>query len=403
MIKSVTIKDFFSFKGENKIDLNQGVNILLGINGSGKTSFINAFRLLYEGVCGVGFEKLFQTEWGGFREVVNANTEVVPDYIELTYEFDNVKLKDISPKSPFETDVIYNVIIRPLGDTGYTLEEKLYAPVASDPKKAFVYLDFKNERGTLSVHRHDGKIIREKFAGVTSGQELILRQISDPRRYLPSHVIRMAISQMALYDTFDTSSHSAIRDPAISNSELRLGHDGSNLTALLHNLATQDSFSFDRIESQLSNINRFFRGFHFQPFGSRIYLTLLERNMRHGIGMKFISDGTLRYIILLSILLNKQGGQLVGLDEPEGRLHPDMIHSISEMIKSVSLNRQLIVATHSPLLLNDFELEDILIFEKNEENSTIVKRYFEEDFSQYEGKLLPGQLWLNGEIGGKRW
>lgn len=125
--------------------------------------------------------------------------------------------------------------------------------------------------------------------------------------------------------------------------------------------------------------------------------------MRHGIGMKFISDGTLRYIILLSILLNKQGGQLVGLDEPEGRLHPDMIHSISEMIKSVSLNRQLIVATHSPLLLNDFELEDILIFEKNEENSTIVKRYFEEDFSQYEGKLLPGQLWLNGEIGGKRW
>lgn len=403
MIKSVTIKDFFSFKGENKIDLNQGVNILLGINGSGKTSFINAFRLLYEGVCGVGFEKLFQTEWGGFREVVNANTEVVPDYIELTYEFDNVKLKDISPKSPFETDVIYNVIIRPLGDTGYTLEEKLYAPVASDPKRAFVYLDFKNERGTLSVHRHDGRIIREKFAGVTSGQELILRQISDPRRYLPSHVIRMAISQMALYDTFDTSSHSAIRDPAISNSELRLGHDGSNLTALLHNLATQDSFSFDRIESQLSNINRFFRGFHFQPFGSRIYLTLLERNMRHGIGMKFISDGTLRYIILLSILLNKQGGQLVGLDEPEGRLHPDMIHSISEMIKSVSLNRQLIVATHSPLLLNDFELEDILIFEKNEENSTIVKRYFEEDFSQYEGKLLPGQLWLNGEIGGKRW
>ena len=80
-----------------------------------------------------------------------------------------------------------------------------------------------------------------------------------------------------------------------------------------------------------------------------------------------------------------------------------MIHSIAEMIKMVSQNRQLIVATHSPLLLNDFELEDILIFEKNEENSTIVKRYSEEEFPQYEGTLLPGQLWLNGEIGGKRW
>ena len=61
------------------------------------------------------------------------------------------------------------------------------------------------------------------------------------------------------------------------------------------------------------------------------------------------------------------------------------------------------MATHSPLLLNDFELEDMLVFEKDEDNSTIVKRYFEEDFPQYEGSLLPGQLWLNGEIGGKRW
>ena len=58
---------------------------------------------------------------------------------------------------------------------------------------------------------------------------------------------------------------------------------------------------------------------------------------------------------------------------------------------------------HSPLLLNDFELEDIFVFEKGQENATIVKKYFEEDFPQYEGDLLPGQLWLDGEIGGKRW
>lgn len=401
MIKSVTIKDFFSFQGENTIMLNAGVNILLGINGSGKTSFINAFRLLYEGVCGIGFEKLFQTEWGGFREVVNASGGDTPDSIMLKYVFDAKKLKELSPKSPFTSDVNYRIIIRPLGETSYTIEEKLWTPDKRDKSQYFTFLKFENGRGILSVY-HESGIKTEKFAGDTSEQELILHQLSDPKRFLPSHTIRTAIAQMALYETFDTSSHSVVREPATTNSDIRLSYNGSNLTALLSNLSS-DPISYEGIESRLNDINRFFKGFHFQLFGSRIYLSLLEKNMRHEIGMRFISDGTLRYIILLSILLNKQGGRLVGLDEPEGRLHPDMIHSIADLIKSASQNRQLIVATHSPLLLNDFDLEDILVFEKNENNTTVVKRYSEDDFPQYEGDLMPGQLWLNGEIGGKRW
>lgn len=357
--------------------------------------------MLYEGVCGVGFEKLFQTEWGGFREVVNACGENTPDCIVLKFVFDAEKLKEFSPKSPFTSDVNYRIIIRPLGETSYTLEEKLWTPDKRDISQYFTFLRFENGRGVLSVY-HESGVKTEKFAGDTSEQELILRQLSDPKRFLPSQTIRNAIAQMALYETFDTSSHSVVREPATTNSDVRLSYNGSNLTALLSNMSS-DQISFERIESKLVDINRFFKGFHFQLFGSRIYLTLLEKNLRHEIGMRFISDGTLRYIILLSILLNKQGGRFVGLDEPEGRLHPDMIHSIADLIKSSANNRQLIVATHSPLLLNDFELEDILVFEKDEDNSTIVKRYYEEDFPQYEGSLLPGQLWLNGEIGGKRW
>ena len=121
------------------------------------------------------------------------------------------------------------------------------------------------------------------------------------------------------------------------------------------------------------------------------------------IGMQHISDGTLRYLLLMGILLNKHRGAIVGLDEPEGRLHPDMINSVAEMLRRASNSSQLIIATHSPLLLNAFTLEDVLVFEKEENNASVVKRYYEEDFDMYEGDLLPGQLWLRGEIGGKRW
>ena len=53
--------------------------------------------------------------------------------------------------------------------------------------------------------------------------------------------------------------------------------------------------------------------------------------------------------------------------------------------------------------MNQFELEDVLVFEKNEENSTVVRTVSEDDFPDWEGDYLPGQMWLLGQIGGKRW
>lgn len=402
MIKEVRLCNFFSFKNETIISLNPGANILVGINGSGKTSFINAFRLLYEGVCGNGFENLFQKEWGGYANVSSAVAGNNAKSIELTFVFDHKRLKKLTPKSPFKSDAYYSVVIKPLGDTGYTIEEKLYATNLKDTYRPYVFLDFKNERGTLSVYHSTG-IKKEHFAGDTSGQELILRQISDPRRYLPSHTIRIAIAQMALYETFDTSSSSILRQPANASKDVRLDSNGANLINVINNLAISELPAYRNIEGMLHQINGAFEAFDFQMFGSKLYMSLREANMRRSIGLRFISDGTIRYVIMMSVLLNPKSGYFIGMDEPEGRLHPDMIHSVAQMIITAAHDRQLVVATHSPLLLNDFELEDIFVFEKDKENATIVKKYYEEDFPQYEGELLPGQLWLDGEIGGKRW
>lgn len=80
-----------------------------------------------------------------------------------------------------------------------------------------------------------------------------------------------------------------------------------------------------------------------------------------------------------------------------------MINTVSDSIKHASKDTQLFIATHSPLLLNAFDLEDILIFEKDEKNQTKVLRKTEEDFAEWNDDYLVGQLWLNGQIGGKRW
>lgn len=100
MIKRIILKNFFSFHERTDIKLNNGLNILLGINGSGKTSVINALRLLYEGVVGIGFESVFQKLWGGFSNVVNFNGEQENGDIEVTYVFDEKYLKSINKSSP---------------------------------------------------------------------------------------------------------------------------------------------------------------------------------------------------------------------------------------------------------------------------------------------------------------
>ena len=73
------------------------------------------------------------------------------------------------------------------------------------------------------------------------------------------------------------------------------------------------------------------------------------------------------------------------------------------MLKNASRDTQLICATHSPLLLNQFTLNDIIVFDKNDKNQTIINRPAESDFEDWEGSLLPGQMWLYGVLGGKRW
>ena len=295
----------------------------------------------------------------------------------------------------------YKITVFPIGDgTSYSLCETLYSEDSRGKKKTFSYLEFRNGIGQISVRTKNGIEVEKYGGGMLSAQELVLRQITDPQRYLPSFVVREAISSVAGYSKFNFDK---VRQPAESNDMKRLISTGENLSQLLSNLNNNHTFQYEKIRESLSDINPNFTGIGYHFFGSRLYLSLREKNLSHAIDALHISDGTLKYMLLLAIFHNPDRGALVYIDEPESCLHPDMIRSVAKMMKSAAKTSQIIVATHSALLLNAFELDDILVFEKNDRNESQIKRYSEGDFEDYEGEILPGQLWLNGEIGGKRW
>ncbi|MEA5460143.1 AAA family ATPase [Arcicella sp. LKC2W] len=375
MIKKITVQNFFSFGEEQTIELNADTNILVGINGTGKSNFIKLILLLQQGIKGE-FEKLFSHKWGGFSGCTNF---IHPDSNEIiiSYCFDKLGIdKATKKKWSSNSDIFYDVRIKKIGLTDYVISEEVF----NETSKIIIKYSHDNNPKELPI--------------------IFLSELSNPKLYS----IKKAIEKISIYDYFDTSFGGEIRQLSPYYSEDKLLSNGKNLTALMSYFSNSSIKVYDKIIEELKNVNTNFKELSFISYPGKTLLSLKEKNLDRAITIEQISDGTLRYLLLLSIFYNPNRGSVVCIDEPEAGLHPDMINGIARGIKYAAQNgTQMIIATHSPLLLNAFELEDLMIFEKDEDNQTVVKTVSEEDFPDWEGEFLTGQMWLRGELGGVRW
>ena len=117
-----------------------------------------------------------------------------------------------------------------------------------------------------------------------------------------------------------------------------------------------------------------------------------------------LSDGTLRYLCLLAILCDPDPPPLICIEEPELGLHPDILPSLADLLLAASEKTQIIVTTHSDILVDSMTEtpECVVVFEKHE-GKTEMNRLSPADLSVWLEKYRLGQLWSDGQLGGKRW
>jgi predicted ATPase len=397
MIKEIKISNFLSFDDETFV-LDKHQNILIGINGSGKSNFLKCLRILKEGVAGMGLKKYVFDVLGGFDNIFFKGIYKDRDYLKIEYTFDGEVLSKFGFK--FTEDVIYLIeLYKNPSITNYYVREQIY--IQKDERR-FSYLFFENGRGHLYQDENNaiGKLMDHGFSEPT---ELALSKIFDTDRYYALSTIRKAIADIIIYDYFDVTPKSEIRKPMRSTSEKRLLPDGTNLTQMLNTITLKDIPSAKKIENMLNTVNPNFSEFGFNFLGGNIELMLGEKNLKSFIHVNNISDGTLRYLCLLSILYNPDRGALICIDEPEIGLHPDMISNIGNAIIEASEKSNLIISTHSENLLNSFEIEKIRVFEKDEFNSSKIRSYTKEDFKDWYEEYSVGKMWREGDLGGNRW
>jgi len=404
MIKEIKITNFYGFQ-ESTVVLQPDTNILIGINGSGKSNFLKAIKFLKEGVGGIGLKKYISDNLGGFDNFYfkGKNKSDFTKGIAFQYRFDTQFLIKMGYEFQIDEDILYEIQIHSLG-TGinYSIKEEI------KNERGLVYLTSERGVARLDPNIHFKASKSDKYPDLViyndfDSSELAFREINDSERYFELSVLKKVIKDISVYEYFDTSPKSLIRRPILPTSGKRLFEDGSNLTQILNYIKINFKKEFKNITVALNEVNENYVGIDFNIVSNNIELTIDEQKLNSAVHASSISDGTLRYLCLLAILFNPERGSLICIDEPEVGLHPDMILNIVNAIKIASVSSQIIVSTHSENFLNYFEVENIRVFEKNESNATIVKSFNRNDFADWYDEFALGQLWAKGDLGGVRY
>ena len=213
------------------------------------------------------------------------------------------------------------------------------------------------------------------------------------------------MQQWRLYHFHDTGDSSAMRRAADVEDNRALRTDGANLPAFLYLLQQRYPTAYSLIQRTVQRVIPFFDDFILRP--SELNPTKIKLAWRHRASDAYfdaaaLSDGALRFIALATVFLQPPPLRppLILVDEPELGLHPLAINLLGSMIKTAAHDSQIILATQSPLLLDEFSPEDVLVAERAG-HATTFRRL---DAAKLQGWLEEyslGELWEKNELGGR--
>ena len=204
------------------------------------------------------------------------------------------------------------------------------------------------------------------------------------------------------YQFHDTSDESRFKQSWDATDNGFLRSHGGNLAAVLHRLENEES---DRFQLICRHVGRILPGFDRFVLDERYGKVSLRWSTRHSdmtFGPHLTSDGSLRFFALVT-LLNLPPEMLpdvILLDEPELGLHPTAVDLVAEMVKAVGRASQVIVATQSPLFVDAFGLDQVIVLDL-EKGATVLRQLVPAQYAEWlEQDYSPGRLWTRNVLGG---
>ena len=357
----ITIKGFKSIRSIERLQLRP-INVLIGPNGSGKSNFIGAFSFLH--AVRDGKLRNYAIGSGGAGRILHFGSKTTPNLI-IHLSFGD------------ETNQYKIQLAADDADILFPLEENVFFWDKMYPEPyGYLLLGENGEAG-----------------------------ISNPQTSGIGQYVRGHLKLWRLYQFHDTGSTSPLKKTADVNDNRFLRPDGSNLAAFLYHLQEKHEKSYDLIRRAVRLVAPFFDDFFLQPLAlnaDKIRLEWRHRGTDDYFDASSLSDGSLRFIALAALLLQPKElrPSVILLDEPELGLHPYAVTILTSLVKQVSVEIQVVLATQSSLLLDHFQPEDVLVAGRVR-GATELRRLDGEELKIWLEDYSLGQLWEKNELGGR--
>lgn len=362
-LETITIQGFKSINSIQNLDLKP-INIVIGPNGSGKSNFIGVFSFLH--AIREGRLQEYVVKAGGANRILHFGSKVTSKlYLKISFAGE-INQYSIGLE-PTETDELV-------------------------PSSEFTY--FWNKQYSYPISYSVPRVGKE--AGICN--EKITNRVS---QYVRDH-----LDKWRVYHFHDTSTSSPMKKTMDVNDNRFLRPDGSNIAGFLYYLQQKHENSYDMIKKTVQRVAPFFEDFLLSPQKlnpEKIRLEWRHKGSDDYFDASSLSDGTLRFIALTTLFLQPDTYRpsVILVDEPELGLHPYAITLLASLIKQASIRTQVIISTQSPLLLDHFEPEDVLVAERIEGGTTLTRLESSENLDKWLEDYSLGQLWEKNELGGR--
>lgn len=390
-IRTLRLQNFLSYGREGEEIELQPLNVLIGANASGKSNLIEAIGLL----------KATPTDLtspirkgGGISDFLWKGEKNIP-IAEIQATLD----------SPVENmPLCYRINFTVAGHRLEIVDEAVEnkRPYA-DKDDVYFYYRYQQGRPVLNIktasegQRSQRTLRRDDLIPDQS----VLSQRKDPDQYPELTYLGNQFSSISLYRDWHIGRDSEARLPQKTDlPEHPLLEDGSNLGLVLNNLGYQ--LGNRQIVEKLKKIYDEAEELTIKIYGGTVQIFIREEGLIQPIPATRLSDGTLRYLFLMALLLDPTPPPLICIEEPEIGLHPDILPTIAEMLIEASQRTQLIVTTHSDALVSSLPPESVVVCDRDRIGSHLRRldpnrlKTWLEDYSL-------GEIWRTGEIGGNRW
>jgi predicted ATPase len=361
-LERISITGFKSIRELGDFNIRQ-LNVLVGANGAGKTNLITLFKFLNRLI-----ERRLQVyvAQSGGAEVFLHFGRKVTDEIAISLEFSD-------------------------GDLANGYQAKLISSAKGN-------LFFAGERYWAVDRRYstppDTPLVTSLGEGHEESKLSESGLATDLLTVLPSWQV---------YHFHDTSDSARVKGIGDIGDNAILRPDAANLAAYLYLLKNIHPGHYERILSTIRLAAPYFDNFVLRPMPenqNKIRLEWRERASDEYLDASYLSDGTLRFICLATLLLQPSLPSLIIIDEPELGLHPYAINLLADMLHAAATKTQVIVSTQSVSFVDQFQPEDIIVVERPNAESTF-KRLDSEQLSVWLDEFSIGEIWEMNLVGGR--